>query len=241
MCNSKKISSIAIVIPVYNESSTIGLVIEKVLASDTVGLKKKIIVVDDGSTDSNIRYDCEGIVLIRNEKNCGKGFSIRRALEYVDEDIVLIQDADLEYDPENYSNLIRPFIENGADVVYGNRFCGNGVRRVLLFRHEIANRILTFISNIFTGINLTDMEVGYKVFRTDVLKSISLNENRFGFEPEVTSKIAKIKDVKIYEVGISYFGRTYKDGKKIRFKDAIVALWCIVKYSLSGSRNAFKN
>ena len=229
---------ISIIIPCYNEVRTIKTILKKI--NDLKNYKFEIIIVDDYSTDgtreilkNEISLNTSHIVLY-NEKNYGKGYCIRKGIEKSSGEIILIQDADLEYDPNDYSRLIDPIINDQADVVYGSRFIGGDKKRVLFFWHTVANKILTLISNIFTNLNLTDMECGYKVFRSSVLKKITLKQNRFGFEPEVTAKISKM-NIKIFEVGVSYFGRSYLEGKKITYKDAFNALYCIVRYNLSQS------
>jgi len=225
---------ISIIIPCYNEVSTIEILLKKILKEKK--FKKEIIIIDDASTDGT-REILKGKIfnninhLILNKKNYGKGFSIRRGIEIATGDIILIQDADLEYDPDDYTKLIEPIVNNYADVVYGSRFVGSGEKRVLNYWHSVGNKFLTFLSNMFTNINLTDMEVCYKVFKSNVIKKIKLTENRFGFEPEVTAKIAKMK-LRIFEVGIKYYGRTYADGKKITWIDGISAIRCILKYNL---------
>ncbi len=221
-------TSISVIIPVYNERATILEILKKV---QEVDLDKEIIVVDDGSTDGTwelLEEVKENVVLLRHNVNRGKGAAIRTALPYVHNSIVLVQDADLEYDPADYPNLVRPIVEGKADVVYGSRFLG-GPHRVLFFWHSIGNRLLTFFSNIFTDLSLTDMESGYKVFRADVIKELRLKSDRFGFEPEVTAKIAK-GGFRIYEVPIVYHGRTYQEGKKITWRDGLLALYCIVRF-----------
>jgi glycosyltransferase involved in cell wall biosynthesis len=196
----------------------------------------EIIIVDDYSIDGtreilkNKLFNKVSLI-IYNEKNYGKGYCIKKGIEQSNGNIILIQDADLEYDPNDYQKLINPIINNHADVVYGSRFVGGDEKRVLFFWHTVANKILTLISNIFSNLNLTDMECGYKVFRSEVLKKITLKENRFGFEPEITAKISKM-NIRIFEVGVSYFGRTYSEGKKITYKDAFNALYCIIKYNI---------
>tara|TARA_B110000008_G_scaffold199207_1_gene197772 strand:+ start:411 stop:1097 length:687 start_codon:yes stop_codon:yes gene_type:complete len=225
---------LSIIIPCYNEVSTIEKIIEKInLQTD---IDKEIIVVDDYSTDktrlileNELKDKIDHLVL--NHQNQGKGYSIRKGIEKATGEIVLIQDADLEYDPMDYKKLIRPIKEGLADVVFGSRFLGLGERRVLYFWHTVGNKFLTLLSNMLSNLNLTDMEVCYKVFRSEELKKLKLTENRFGFEPEVTAKIAK-KNLRIYEVGVSYFGRKYKDGKKITWRDGFSAIRCIIKYNL---------
>ena len=223
---------LSVVIPVYNEKNTIKDLIRKV---DGVNLDKEIIIVDDYSTDgtreilksleNNDKYK-----FFFHDKNMGKGAALRTGFKYVSGDIVIIQDADLEYDPREYEKLITPIIEGNADVVFGSRFLA-GPHRVLLFWHYLGNKILTTLSNIFTNLNLTDMETCYKVFKKEVLNGINLKSNRFGFEPEFTVKIAK-RRYRIYEVPISYFGRDYSEGKKITWKDGIIAIWCIIRYKV---------
>ena len=224
----------SILIPCYNEEKTIEKIINKIL--DLKDLNLEIIIVDDNSTDSsriiiNTKLKDKIHKLILNDNNYGKGYSIRKGIEAATGEILIIQDADLEYDPKDYQKLLEPIKLGVADVVYGSRFIGSEKKRVLYFWHTIGNKFLTLISNIFTNLNLTDMEVGYKVFKTDIIKNIVLKENRFGFEPEITAKIAK-KNLRIYEVGISYFGRKYVDGKKITWKDGFSAIRCILKYNL---------
>ena len=225
---------ISILIPCYNEEKTIEKIINKIL--DLKDLNLEIIIVDDNSTDSsrsiiNTKLKDKIHKLILNDNNYGKGYSIRKGIEAATGEVLIIQDADLEYDPKDYQKLLEPFILGVADVVYGSRFIGSDKKRVLYFWHTVGNKILTLLSNIFTNLNLSDMEVGYKAFKTDIIKKIDLKENRFGFEPEVTAKIAK-KDLRIYEVGISYFGRKYVDGKKITWRDGFSAIRCILKYNL---------
>ena len=225
---------ISIIIPCFNEEKTISLVINKIL-SNYPG-EKEIIVIDDCSNDKTreiLKSDLENKIdkLIFNEKNYGKGFSIRKGINIAEGDVILIQDADLEYDPSDYNKLLKPIEKGVADVVYGSRFLGGEEKRVLYFWHTIGNKFLTTFSNMFSNLNLTDMEVGYKLFKSNVIKDIDLIENRFGFEPEITAKIAK-KKIRIFEVGISYYGRKYEDGKKITWKDGVSALRCIIKYNL---------
>jgi glycosyltransferase involved in cell wall biosynthesis len=226
---------LSIIIPCYNEINTIEKIIAAVCNSPYP--KKEIIVVDDGSTDGTrdlLREKIEPLVykVIYHEKNSGKGAALRTGITSATGEIVIIQDADLEYDPKEYGKIVGPILDGKADVVYGSRFAGGEAHRVVYFWHMVGNRFLTLLSNVFTNINLTDMETCYKAFRKEVLDRITIQEDRFGFEPEITAKIAKL-DVKIYEVGISYSGRTYKEGKKINWKDGVSALRCILKYNLS--------
>src|SRR5215216_1926181 len=225
---------ISVVIPVYNEAATIAELISRV---QSVDVSKEVIVVDDGSTDGTRdvlarlenRYDNLRVFL--QAKNRGKGAALRTGFEQATGDFVLVQDADLEYDPTDYPALLKPLVEGKADVVYGSRFLTTKEHRVLFFWHSVGNRLLTLISNMFTDLNLTDMETGYKAFKREVIQAIKLEQDRFGFEPEITVKIARMK-LRIYEVGISYYGRTYEEGKKIGWKDGVKALWCILKYSI---------
>ena len=234
-------NTLSLIIPCYNEEASIQTVLEKIChISIHRGLEKEMIIVDDGSTDKTfqvisqfaVQYPQFHIRILQHEKNRGKGACVRTAIPETSGDIILIQDADLEYNPADYDKLIEPIIEGHADVVYGSRFRGSEAHRVLFFLHSAANRFLTFWSNVFTGLNLTDMETGYKMFRKDILKNIRLKEDRFGFEPEVTAKISRVKKIRIYEVGISYYGRTYEDGKKIRWTDGVKALYYILKYNI---------
>ena len=223
-----------VIIPCYNEEKTIRKII--ITVKKFLQENDEIIVVDDGSTDNTqniLKHDLKSIYnkLIINKKNYGKGYSIRRGITSASCEIIIIQDADLEYHPNDYKKLLKPIKEGLADVVYGSRFVGSQEKRVLYFWHTLGNKFLTFISNIFSNLNLTDMEVGYKAFRSDILKQIKLKENRFGFEPEITAKIAK-KNLRIYEVGVKYFGRKYIDGKKITWRDGFSALRCIIYYNI---------
>ena len=229
---------VSILIPCYNEQSTIREIINKINSQSNVDIDKEIIVIDDFSNDKTreiLEKDLKNNIhkVIFNERNYGKGYSIKKGIESATGDCILIQDADLEYDPSDYTKLLDPIINNVADVVYGSRFIGTSERRVLYFWHTIGNKFLTLLSNMFSNLNLTDMEVGYKVFKSSVLKGINLEEKRFGFEPEITAKIAK-KNIRIYEVGISYFGRKYSEGKKITWKDGFSALRCIFYYNFFG-------
>lgn len=230
---------LSVVIPCYNEVKTLENLLDAVHRSSVNN--KEIIVVDDGSTDGTrelIRTQLKSKigVAIEHERNSGKGAALRTGIAAATGDIVIIQDADLEYDPQEYPRLIAPIIEGKADVVYGSRFLGHGPHRVLYFWHYLGNRFLTLISNMFTNLNLSDMETCYKVFRRDVVQRIDITENRFGFEPEVTAKIARMPGIRIYEVGISYYGRTYAEGKKIGWKDGVRAIYCILKYALFRAR-----
>ncbi len=225
---------ISIIIPCYNEIGTIDKILDKVIAQSK--FEKEIIVIDDFSLDGTREYlqnkgKSKIDKLVLNEKNYGKGYSLRKGIEISDGDIILIQDADLEYDPIDYDKIINPILSGNADVVYGSRFIGSDEKRVLYFWHSMGNFILTLLSNMFSNLNLTDMENCYKVFKSDIIKNIKLKENRFGFEPEITAKISKIKNLKIYEVGVKYYGRKYEDGKKITWKDGFSALRCIFYYN----------
>ena len=235
-----KIRCLTIIIPVYNEGKTIVEVLQKVsVVSLPFGIKKQIIVVNDGSTDGSERkiqdyikdYNSE-IRLISHSRNKGKGASIRTAIKEATGEYLIIQDSDLEYDPQEYSVLLKPVLDGQADVVYGSRFMGGNAHRILFFWHSLGNKFLTFLSNMLTNLNLTDMETCYKLIKTSLIKEMHLVENRFGFEPEITAKIAKLRDIRIYEVGISYYGRQFKEGKKINWKDGMKAIYCIIKYNL---------
>ncbi|GAB3275797.1 glycosyltransferase family 2 protein [Larkinella harenae] len=237
---------LSIIVPVYNEEKTIGAVLDRVAnVSLPDQLSREIIVIDDGSVDqtANVvqRYKEENrhvpVYYLQLPVNQGKGEALHRGIQQARGQFLIIQDADLEYDPEEYTSLLQPLLAGRADVVYGSRFMGGRPHRVLYFWHMVGNRFLTLLSNMLTDLNLTDMETCFKVFRSEVIKGIKLQEKRFGFEPEVTAKIARIPNIRIYEVGISYYGRTYQEGKKIGWRDGFKAIYCILKYNLfvSGS------
>jgi glycosyltransferase involved in cell wall biosynthesis len=226
---------VSIIIPIFNEVTSIGEILSRVKRTP---YEKEIVLVDDCSTDGTRdilhameREDKTCCKFVYHEKNSGKGAAIRSGFQHATGDIVIIQDADLEYNPTEYPKLLEPILAGEADVVYGSRFLSSGARRVLFFWHYVGNKILTTLSDVFTDLNLTDMETGYKVFRAEVLRKINLRQNRFGFEPEITAKIARLH-CRIYEVGISYYGRTYEEGKKINWRDGIVTLMCIFRYGL---------
>jgi glycosyltransferase involved in cell wall biosynthesis len=234
---------LSIIVPCYNEEHSIRAMLDRVLrASLPSGVTKEIIIVNDCSTDRSVEvvehfinaHPQEEIRLFHHERNSGKGAALHTGIARATGDFVVIQDADLEYDPEEFKILLQPVLDGFADVVYGSRFTGGRPHRILFFWHTIGNKFLTFLSNMFTNLNLTDMETCYKLFRREIIQSLALKEKRFGFEPEVTAKVARLPNVRIYEVGISYYGRTYAEGKKINWKDGFRAIYCILRYNLFG-------
>lgn len=235
------ISKLSIIIPAYNEAATIHLILDKIKDVNLVNsIEKEIIIIDDFSKDgtkkaieSYIAKNPElAISYYKHDVNKGKGAALHTGIEKASGEYLIIQDADLEYDPAEYNDLLKPILSGDADVVYGTRFFGGKPHRILFFWHTLGNKLLTFISNLFTNLNISDMETCYKLFRSDIIKGLDLKENRFGFEPEVTAKISRIQGIRIYEVGISYYGRTYEDGKKIGWKDGVRAIYSIVKYNV---------
>jgi len=235
------ISTLSIIIPVYNEAETIHLILDRIREVNLVqGIKKQLILVNDASID----HSCEAIAQYQiahpdldmayyeHDKNLGKGASLRTGFAHAKGEYTIIQDADLEYDPQEYNDMLKPVVRGVADVVFGSRFMGNNPHRILFFWHTIGNKFITTISNMFTNLNLTDIETCYKLFNTELLRSLNLRENRFGIEPELTAKVARIPKVRIYEIGISYYGRTYDDGKKVGWRDGVEAIYCILKYGL---------
>lgn len=232
---------LSVIIPAYNEEKTIAAILDRVREVQlTGGMEKELIIVDDHSNDGTAafiqayseKHPDAGIRFFRHDRNSGKGAALRTGIEHATGDFVVIQDADLEYDPNEYNLLLQPLLDGHADVVYGSRYAGGKAHRILFFWHSFGNKFLTTLSNALTNLNLSDMETCYKMFRRELIQRVQLKENRFGFEPEVTAKISRIPHVRIYEVGISYYGRTFDEGKKIGWKDGFRAIYCILKYNL---------
>ena len=241
--SERPFTTLSIVIPLYNEESTIATILRRIQGVQLrTGIKKEIIIIDDNSSDNSAHKVKEHILesendsfkYYKNEINKGKGASIRKGITLASGEFVLIQDADLEYDPKDYNDLLEPIFKGEADVVYGSRFIGGKPHRMLFFWHSMGNKLLTFLANVFSNLNLTDMECCYKVIRLTYLNKIQLKENRFGFEPEVTIKLSRIPNIRFYEVGIAYYGRTYLEGKKINIRDGFRAIYCIFKYGIIG-------